>query len=208
MSDLIVQIVEIKEVLDHDNAERLQLALIDGWVVVVGKGQFKAGDKAIYFPIDSVLSEATEKIIFADSKIQLEKHRIRTIRIRGKISQGLLADLSKFPELAKLKVGTDVAERLAVSKYEPPVPEYQQQVPGTKKVRRKENPLFVKYTALSHFKWNTNVLQPGVEVVITETIHGLQLARRDSAHTSGLSLEEDQEVFWTTACHGILFWVA
>ncbi len=171
MSELKVEIVSIKEVLPHDNADRLAIAVIEGWACVVGKTQFKAGDKAIYIPVDSILSEKAENIIFADSKIQLNHHRVRTIRVRGKVSQGLLVDLSKFPKLAKASIGTDVAEVLGITKYEPPVPTYQQQVPGKRK-KKLENPLFNKYTHLSNIKWYEESLNEGEQVAITEKIHG------------------------------------
>ena len=172
MSELVVKIIKIDEIFLHDNAERLELAKVCDWICVVGKNQFKAGDKAIYIPVDSILSEKAENIIFADSKIQLNHHRVRTIRVRGKVSQGLLVDLSKFPKLAKLDVGTDVAEALGITKYEPPAPSYQQSVPGKKKEKKLENPLFNKYTGLSNIKWYSETLNIGETVAITEKIHG------------------------------------
>ena len=50
MSSLIVEIVEIDNVMNHGNADKLEVAQIKGWNCVIGKGQFAKGDKAVYIP--------------------------------------------------------------------------------------------------------------------------------------------------------------
>ena len=51
MSELIVEVVEIEDVLEHPNADRLEIAQVKGWACVVQKGLFSRGDKAVYLPI-------------------------------------------------------------------------------------------------------------------------------------------------------------
>lgn len=174
MSSLKVEIVAVDEILPHSNAERLELARIADWVCVVGKGQFKAGDAAVYIPIDSVLSLETEALIFKDSKVQLKNQRVKTIRIRGLMSQGLLTDTARFPQLAKCKVGDDVAEKLGITKFEPKQDTELKNASGAKKGTKKQtNPNFRKYTDLEHCKWYGRMaLVEGEEVVMTEKIHG------------------------------------
>src|SRR5574340_1044228 len=100
MSTLKVEICEIKSVEPHTNADRLEMVQVLGWFCVTGKGNFKPGDKCIYFPIDSILPESVETTLFGpDSKIKLSKSRIRTIKIRGNISQGMVCT----PELFNLQ---------------------------------------------------------------------------------------------------------
>jgi len=94
MAELKVQVCEISAIKDHPNADRLELAYIggkSGWQSCVGLGEFKAGDKVIYIPVDSLLPTDVEKILFGeDSKITLKRSRVRSIRIRGAISQGII----------------------------------------------------------------------------------------------------------------------
>ena len=92
MSTLKVEIVKIDKVEHHPNADRLDLLTIKGWQVVAGRDNYEEGDLAIYFPIDSVLPPIVKSRLFPpDSKITLTNNRIRTIKIRGAISQGMLA---------------------------------------------------------------------------------------------------------------------
>ena len=70
------------------NADRLECAHIGGWHCVVGKGEFKVGDPAIYFEIDSKLPEIEP---FVSMEFLASKHfKIKTQKIRGEYSQGLL----------------------------------------------------------------------------------------------------------------------
>lgn len=76
------------------NADRLECAHIGGWHCVVGKDEFKVGDPAIYFEIDSQLPdvEPFSSMEFLRSK----KFKIKTQKIRGEYSQGLLVSLNAF----------------------------------------------------------------------------------------------------------------
>lgn len=76
------------------NADRLECAHIGGWHCVVGKGEFKVGEPAVYFEIDSQLPdvEPFSSMEFLRSK----KFKIKSQKIRGEISQGLLMPLSAW----------------------------------------------------------------------------------------------------------------
>src|ERR1035437_9805367 len=70
----------ILDIQPHTNAERLELATVYGFQVIVSKGRYKVGDMAIYIPIDSILPvELEEKIFPKDSKVKLHHHRVRQI---------------------------------------------------------------------------------------------------------------------------------
>jgi hypothetical protein len=79
-------------------------------------------DRAVYFEIDSFLPicEAFEFLrdsSYRNSEILGEGFRLRTMRFRGQISQGLLLPLSQFPEVpSDAEVGRDVTELLGVRK--------------------------------------------------------------------------------------------
>ena len=166
-----VEVVNIDGIEKHPNADRLDLAKIKGWQCVVGRDEYKAGDKVIYIPIDSVLSPECEKKLFSGgSKVVLHNGRVRTIKLRGQISQGMVAPLALFG-LEHIAVGSNVAELIGVSKYEPPS-ERATNVVCAARQRPINNPMFHKYTGIENFKYWTDVFQDGEEIYVTEKIHG------------------------------------
>ena len=89
----LAYLVRVDEVLPM-NADRRECARIGGWNCVVGKGEFKAGDIGVYFEIDSKLPEVAP---FNEMEFLKSKHyRIKTQKIRGVYSQGLLMPISAF----------------------------------------------------------------------------------------------------------------
>lgn len=172
MSTLKVEVVTIDAIEKHPNADRLDLAVVKDWRCVTAKDRFQVGDKAVYFPIDSVLPPKLEASLFPpDSKIKLEKSRIRTIKIRGAISQGLLCTLDELGLRANLEIGTDLTAKLDVTKYEPPV-HMTPQSRAHQVSRKQVNPHFNKYTDIENFKNYPELFQPEDKVVVLEKIHG------------------------------------
>lgn len=172
MSTFKVEVVEIKEVLPHGNADRLEIAKVYDWSIIVQKGRYKSGNKAIYCPVDSILPYELENKIFPpESKIKLTKSRIRSIKIRGIVSQGMLIDLSEidFGEY-EVAVGEDVTTLIGITKYEPPVND----IPNHMKAQQKraKNSNFKKYTDIENFKYYDRVLQDNEEIYISEKLHG------------------------------------
>lgn len=109
-------------------ADAIQVAVVDGWTCVVKIGEIEVGQKGVYFEIDSFLpvDDARFEFLRRSSLRKMgdtEGFRLRTIRLRGQLSQGLFMPLHLFPEVdAEEPVGTDLTERLRVDKYEPPIP--------------------------------------------------------------------------------------
>lgn len=167
----------ILDIQPHGNAERLEVATVYGFQVVIPKGRYVVGQKIVYIPIDSVLSPAVEALIFpADAKIKLHNSRVRQIRIRGFASQGMIVhpdDLKTIINLEKFDLEYDLQSILKVRKYEPPAPREKGPagIPGGRK-KKGENPLFHKYNGLDNIKWFPNKFQDGQEVVIQEKLHG------------------------------------
>ena len=89
----LAYIVKVDAITPMD-ADRLECAHVGGWHCVVGKGEFQAGDFGVYFEIDSKLPEIEP---FVSMEFLKSKHyKIKTQKIRGEISQGLLMPLSAF----------------------------------------------------------------------------------------------------------------
>lgn len=165
----------ITKIIPHPGADRLELAFIYGFQIVVPKGRYTPGSKVVYIPVDSILGIRTEALLFpADAKVKLNKSRVRQIKLRGEYSQGLIADpetLKSILNLAYIKPETDVAAMLDITKFEPE-PQKEQGVPGKKKGRKKmAHPDFHSYNGIQNIKWMPASFE-GKEVVIQEKIHG------------------------------------
>ncbi|MEQ8673932.1 MAG: RNA ligase (ATP) [Aggregatilineales bacterium] len=127
MSLFAVTIETIGTIQEHTNADRLEMATLTGkdYEFVVGKGQFQMGDKVVYFPIDSLLPEWITDALNLTGKLSgTDKNRVKTIKLRGNISQGIVASTESFtgrvPTMADAQIGADVTEMLGVEKYDPP----------------------------------------------------------------------------------------
>ncbi len=172
-----VPLTKILAIDAHPAADRLALATVYGFQVVIPLNSYNVGDLVVYFPIDSILSEKVEALLFdADSKIKLNKRRIRQIRIRKFPSQGMLCKpetLSSIVNPKYLKEEQDLAAILGVEKYEPEPPQ-EQGVPSRNKMSRKAlaHPDFHSYNGLGNIKWFPNVFAEGELVVVQEKLHG------------------------------------
>lgn len=110
-----------------EGADKIVVAKIGGWQVVTQKTNYQVGDLCVFFEIDSFLPveerfEWLRKTSYKKFEDGTEGFRIKTIKLRGQLSQGLSLPLSDFPELANLPEGEDVTDLLKVIKYDPPVP--------------------------------------------------------------------------------------
>jgi len=119
-----IQIVTNLEAIE--GADRIEKATILGWSLVVRKGEFSIGDRAVFFEIDSLLPDRPE-FEFLKSSDHTPGNticRLRTRRFKGTLSQGLAIPPGSFSEHEALSthgVGDDVTELLGVTKYEPPL---------------------------------------------------------------------------------------
>jgi len=164
VSSLIVEVCKVDEIEKHPNADKLSIVSVKGWNCIVGLDQYKVGDLVVFVPPDSLLPESLiEKY---DLTYLKNGGRVRTAKLRGYISQGLILNL---PE-GKFKVGDDVSKILGITKWEPPISQNQQQANVISK--RKLNPYFDKYTEIENIKNYSNIFEPGDKIVITEKIHG------------------------------------
>jgi RNA ligase (TIGR02306 family) len=120
----LASIEEIKEILPHPNADKLEIAQVLGWQCVVKKGEFKQGDKIVFVVIDTILpSDAPWAEFLKDSKNPEKPIRLKTIKLRGQYSQGLVLPLSVLsPTVQSWHIGADVGGELGIKKYEKEVP--------------------------------------------------------------------------------------
>lgn len=124
----LATIQKISEIKPIEGADAIELAIVLGWQVITKKGEYKPGDLCIYCEIDSFLPikeeyEFLRKSSYKKMSDGTEGFRLKTIKLRGQISQGLLLPLSVLGEKASdLEPGDDVSEILGITKYEPPIP--------------------------------------------------------------------------------------
>lgn len=125
MSRKLASIVEIGKLYPIEGADKIEVAIPKGkgWKIVVGKGDFKVCDLAVFFEIDSALDPNDERYAFLRERclrkfvsksgnVLREVIKIKSIKLRGVVSQGLLMPIGKFPELNPLlteKCGGDGA---------------------------------------------------------------------------------------------------
>lgn len=116
----------VNNVFPIDNADSLEAVQVGGWVCVTQKNLFKPGDVGIYFEIDSFLPASDSRFSFLEKQFihfnEKKGARLRTIRLRGQLSQGLFLPVTKFPEVENMPVGSDVTEILGIEKWEPFIP--------------------------------------------------------------------------------------
>ena len=88
------------------DADAIEVATVEGWKLVVKKGEFKVGDPCVYFEIDSFLPDGVPAWQFLVDKSSREfegvkGHKLRTIKLRGQISQGLVLPLHVVPSIVE-----------------------------------------------------------------------------------------------------------
>ena len=123
----LATVQRIKEVCPIEGTDSIELVKVLGWQCVAKKGQFKAGDDCVYFEIDSLLPVKPEFEFlrgnsYKNSDLLGEGFRLRTMKFRGQISQGLVLPIDIVEEKGwhGLPEGTDVTELLEVRKWEIP----------------------------------------------------------------------------------------
>jgi len=128
----LASIRKISDIQEIPGADMIELAIVDGWKVVVAKNVgHKVGDKVIYCEIDSFLPireefEFLRKSSYKKMSDGTEGFRLKTIKLRGQVSQGLILPLNVLLPSGvssdDVYEGLDVTGTLNIVKYEPPIP--------------------------------------------------------------------------------------
>jgi len=121
----VTTINSVRKVPDSDNLDVVTFTT-NGWEVVMGRNSCKVGDRCVFFELDAWLpKEERYSILEGRSNKALrgkEGYRIKSIKLRGQISQGYAVALTEFPELNQsIPDGTDVGQQLGIKKYMAPV---------------------------------------------------------------------------------------
>jgi RNA ligase (TIGR02306 family) len=197
MSVFEAKIRKINRVEIHPAADKLELAVVGGYKAVVKKGEFKEGDLALYIPEDSVFTDLSvaEKLGVAAYLTGKAKNRVKAVRLRGVLSQGIVIPIKvveyaiqvgqgKF-DFCVCGEGHDLTGLLMLEKYEEPIP---LQMKG--KVRRW--PSFLPHYDVENIKRpeSMDAMVEGELVIFTEKLHGTNMTV-----AIGPGLEEGEEAF-------------
>lgn len=182
MSSFSVQVRKV-HIFPHPDPETTALACgqVDDYHVVVGKGIFEDNSLAVYIPEQAIVPPEIIAEMGLDGRLAGSAHnKVKAIRLRGEISQGLLYRPTIWPE--HWVEGTDVGAELHIEKYEPIVPIHLQ---GEMEHCASE---FIRSYDLENIKRFPDVLEVGERVVVTEKLHGTQM-----------SVGVDRDVVWVTS---------
>ncbi|UTS52064.1 hypothetical protein [Synechococcus phage BUCT-ZZ01] len=141
----MARVVVIDDVITHPNADSLDLAIVGGWQCVVKRGEYKKGDLAIYCEVDSWIPHTVAPFLTKPGQFPkvyngVEGQKLKSIRLRGELSQGLILPLkqSEYDNQTALidwfsiehegnvgcpavQEGYDVSELLGIQKWEAPI---------------------------------------------------------------------------------------
>ncbi len=174
MSELYIPITTVDEVRPHPNADRLDLAVVKGWQVVVARDSMQAGESVVYVQPDALVPDAWAETWGV--KPYLGKGgRVRAVKLRGEPSFGFAIPL-KRGLLAEELTGAgyhaedDVSAYFGITKYVPPPPKTQRPG-GPQGFSMPEDARFSRYTDIMNLRHYPDLFD-GWDVVVTEKIHG------------------------------------
>ena len=172
MERKLATVVRISNIQPIAGADAIELASVKGWKVVTRKNEYQVGDLAVYYEIDSFLPVAPQFEFLRKTSYkkmgEREGFRLKTIRLRGQISQGLLTQVPNTI-FGSLKEGDDLTELLHVVKYEAPIPA---QLAG--KIKG-SFPSFIPKTdenRIQNFESDAGFSPAGERVYVTEKLDG------------------------------------
>lgn len=171
-------------------------ATVLGWQLVIKKDEFKPGDLCVYVEIDSILPDKPEFEFLRNKNF-----RIRTIRLRGQVSQGICFPLNILPDNIQVEEGVDVTDVLNIVKYEPPVPVNMQGI------MKGAFPSFIPKTDETRVQILQDLLNTheGALCYITEKLDGTSVTYfiKDGVFgvcSRNMELEENEDnLYWKTA---------
>lgn len=131
----LVTLKRITDIRPIEGADAIELAVVGGWQSVVKKGEFSVGDPVAYFEIDAFLpasvpafesfvARSSKTVVHPDTNEEVTGHILKTARLRGALSQGLVIAPSEVGLLAEAtqEQVDEQMKTLGVFKWEAPLP--------------------------------------------------------------------------------------
>ena len=195
----LVSIQKISELFPIAGADKIEMARVLGWELVVKKDEFRVGDLCVYGEVDSIFPPENPAFAYLEGK------RIKTVKLRGQISQGIAFPLSILPA-GDYREGDDATEILGVTKYEPEPADPSQNVAPF--------PGWIVKTDEERIQTRPELIEPAMvrenePYLATEKLDGCSatyyLNLRDAGHPFGVCsrgqeiLTADKTVYWRMA---------
>jgi len=118
----LASVQKVLNVRPIEGADLIEVVDVLGWSVVVKKGEFAVGDLCVYYEIDSFLNATDPRYATFEERFinwgDKRGMRLKTIKLRKQVSQGLVLRLAQFPEIKNPTEGDDVTEALKIEKWE------------------------------------------------------------------------------------------
>lgn len=178
MSTFTVPVVRIRAIEPIEGADAIELAVIGDYRSVIRKGQYNAGDLAVYIPEQAILPPDLIACLGLEGKLAGSNHdRVKAVKLRGVLSQGILYPVEwdtfaghsvKLPNGQYVFPNEDdnVADAFGIVKWNPPIPTH---LSG--EVYNAGRELTVAYD-IENFKKYPDILVEGEDVAMTEKLHG------------------------------------
>ena len=111
----LAHVEEVVDIQPIEGCDNIVLVTVLGWRVIQRKDTVKVGDKVVYIEIDSRVPDYNEAFAFLESR----KYKVKTIKMRGCISQGLVMTFDQLGlDSSKYSIGDDLTEKLGITKIE------------------------------------------------------------------------------------------
>lgn len=146
MTRKLASVQRIKNLVAIPGADRIEVAIINGWQVVVKKGDFKVGDLIVYLEIDPWVPTAVAPFLTEEGKEPKEfegvkGERLKTIKLRKTLSQGLVLPMAAaqpylHAKVAEFEEGDDITAALGILKWEMPEKAVPGRNPGSSQGKR------------------------------------------------------------------------
>lgn len=119
-------VATINQAEKHHNADALDICTVGGWQCVTKRGEFQSGDRCVYISIDAWVPNTIAPFLSKGKTPRVYNgvagERLRTVRLRGEISQGLILPVTVLPDgISVTDDIVDVTEVLGIQKWEMPV---------------------------------------------------------------------------------------
>lgn len=101
-----------------EGADRIELVGVLGWQCIAKVSEFNTGDLCVYIEIDSIVDKENPDFSFLEKR----NYKIKTMKMKGVLSQGIVFPLSILPNDKTYKVGDDVTSTLKITQIEDDVP--------------------------------------------------------------------------------------
>ena len=212
---VMARVVAIDNVEKNPNADALDICTVGGWKVITKIGEYKTGDLAVFAEVDSFIPHELAPFLSKGKEPREYKgvkgERLKTAKLRGVVSQGLLLPMSALNieqdgvvYESLVDEGCDVSEVLGIVKWEPEIPaqlagqvrgNFPSQIPKTNQER------------VQNIKKELSIARDqGLQFVIEEKLEGSSLTMyldlEDEFHVCSRNLDlknDGANSFWRAA---------